>query len=393
MMEKLRNPHLKSNFNYAAAGALIGFAAWGHAPVFAAGSILILILYFQAQNRLNFFVAIFAYYLAASRGLLTGTITYYDQVAFGFAVWIGSALVISLAWVIFWSNSPRAKQLFFLLASLLVILPPFGLVGWTNPLLAAGLIFPSWGFFGIAALIGAIIAIEIFAGRNRWIIAAPAVVLVMLFNHNFQPVVDTKLATVNTEFGKLYDEEKPDFMADFQRQNDYIGKAYNSKSEFVLMPENAVGRWTDLNMMAWADLNPDKTVLTGASIQDPKHPKLYDNVLLKIKNSGYEILYRQRVPVLISMWRPWEDTGTNAYLFRQKPVVSIDGVGRAGVLICYEQLLFYTLMETMAYNPDRIIAVSNLWWSKGTSIKEIEIASLELTSSLFNVPLSLSMNE
>lgn len=392
-MKKALNHLTNSGFRYAAAGAIIGFISWGHAPVFVAVSILMLFLYFQAETRLNFFVAVFAYYLAGSRGLLTGTITYYNQVAFGFGIWIGSALIISIAWVIFWSNSPRAKQLFFLLASLLVILPPFGLVGWTNPLLAAGLIFPSWGFFGIAALIGAIIAINIFAGRNRWIVAAPAVVLVMLFNYNFQPVLDTKLATVNTEFGELYNEEKPDFIADFKRQNDYLNEAYSAKGEFVLMPENAVGRWTDLNMMAWADLSPEKTVLTGATILDPKHPKLYDNVLLKIKNSGYEILYRQRVPVLISMWRPWEDTGTNAYLFKQNPVVSIDGMGRVGVMICYEQLLFYTLMETMAYKPERIIAVSNLWWAKGTSIKEIEVASLELTSSLFGVPLAASWNE
>lgn len=392
---------LQSKVKYALSGGIIGFIAWGHSPVFTAVSILFFFLYFQSKSRGEFFAAALGYYLAASRGLLTGTITYYDdKVLYGIGIWIGAALILSTAWVIFWSNSPRAKPLFFLLASLLVILPPFGLVGWTNPLLAAGLIFPGWGFYGILALIGIILWIEKFA--ERWTIAIPAVILIMLINfqeshfHDFKPITgitDNKLTTVNTEFGELYNDKKPDFIADFKRQNDYLGKAYNSKNKFVLMPENAVGRWTELNMMAWADLSPDKTVLTGASIQDPKHPELYDNVLLKIKNTGYEILYRQRMPVLISMWRPWEDTGTSAYLFKQKPVVEIEGVGRAGVLICYEQLLYYTLMETMAYKPERIIAISNLWWAKGTSIKEIEIASLELTSSLFNVPLSLSMNE
>lgn len=393
MMEKLRNPHLKSNFNYAAAGALIGFAAWGHAPVFAAGSILILILYFQAQTRLNFFVAVFAYYLAASRGLLTGTITYYDNhVLYGFAIWIGAALIISLAWVLFWSNSPKKKPLVFILAVLFVIVPPIGLIGWANPLLAAGLFFPGWGFFGIAALIGSIIAIEIFAARNRWIVSSLAVATAMMFNYNFAPVKDSTFTAAQTKFGKLYDEKKRDFMLDYQSQIGFLSIANSSKNKAVILPESALGWWTPNNMMIWADLKSDKTVYGGASLQK-ENSLLNDNVLMQITAGGYKVLYRQRVPVLVEMWRPWEDTGTKAYLFKQKPVVSIDGMGKVGVLICYEQLLYYTLMETMAYKPERIIAISNLWWAKETSIKEIEIASLELTSSLFNVPLSLSMNE
>lgn len=385
---------LISNFKYAIAGAAIGFIAWGHTPVFVAVSILMLMLYFQTQSRLEFFAASMGYYLAASRGLFTGTIVYYDQVAFAFAIWIGSALILSIGWIIFWSNSTRAKPLVFLLAVLLVILPPIGLVGWTNPLLAAGLFFPGWGFFGIVALLASIVVFELYAGgRQRWIVSSMAVFAAMAFNYNFAALKDAKFETVQTDFGMLYDEHKPDFMAEFKRQVDFLALANSAKKDFVLLPENAVGRWTENNMMAWADLPTGKTVFTGASIYDTENPELYDNVLLKITPEGYETLYRQRVPVLVSMWRPWEKRGTNAYLFSQKPVVDVEGAGKIGVMICYEQLLFYTLMETMAYKPERIVAVSNLWWSKGTSIKEIEIASLELTSSLFGVPLAASWNE
>jgi hypothetical protein len=388
---------LQSKVKYALSGGIIGFIAWGHSPVYVAPSILLFFLYFQAQTRSNFFIAVFAYYLAASRGLFTGTITYYDnQILYAFIIWSGAAFVISIVWVIFWSNSPRAKPLFFLLASLLVILPPFGLIGWANPLLAAGLFFPGWGFFGVGTLLLSIIVFELYTrGRNRWIVSIIAVVTVMLLNYNFKPLEDSVFATTQTKYGKLYDEKNRDFMIDYKTGINFVGIANSVKSKNVLLPESAAGWWAqgnNTNMMIWGNLEPDKTVLTGASIQ--KNDSLTnDNVLLQIKNDGYKILYRQRVPVLVEMWRPWENTGTTAYLFRQKPVVSIDGIGKTGILICYEQLLFYTLMETMAYNPDRIIALSNLWWAKQTSIKEIQIASLELVSSLFNVPLSLSLNE
>lgn len=395
----LKNKYLEKKLNYKInffiVGAAIGFISWGHSPILVSFSIILFFIYFQAKNRLEFFLAAMGYYLSVSRGLLFGTIAFYDdKILYGFGIWIGAATVISVTWVIFWSNSSKYKALFFLLSLNLIIVPPIGLIGWANPLLAAGLFFPGWGFYGIIALIGMILIIERFTQNKRLFFSTLAAFVVMILNHNFVPKNDKFITQVNSNFGTLYSEKKIDFIADYKRQNDYLKLAHDSKNEIVLLPENAVGKWTNLNMMAWDALEENKTVYAGATIQDQTYPELSDNVILKIKKSGYSIVYKQRVPVLISMWRPWNHTtGTNAYIFKENPVVKIDGVGKSGVLICYEQLLFYTIMDTMFYKPDELIAVSNLWWAQGTSIKKIEIASLELTSSLFNVPFALSINE
>lgn len=394
MKNKMKTRSLILNFKYLVAGATIGFVSWGHTPVFVCLSVLLYVLYFYAPTRTNFFIAAVGYYLATSRGLLEGITIYYKNFLYGFGIWLAAGLIISTAWILFWGNSPRTKSITFILANILIIVPPIGLVGWSNPILSTGLFLPGFGFFGVAIfIVGNILINTCVMWQKRLFSIAVILLCVLALNHNFTPINNLKIAQTNTKFGELYDDKKLDYIANFQLQNKYLSKVYKTKNDYVLLPENAVGNWNESNMMVWADLNAHKTVLAGASIQNKKNPKLSDNVLLQIKKSGYEVLYRQRVPVLISMWRPWEDRGTNAYLFYQNPVINIEGLGNSGILICYEQLLVYTLFETMFYEPDQIIAISNLWWASGTSIKKIEIASLELVSVLFGVPLSLSLNE
>ncbi|MDY0215048.1 MAG: nitrilase-related carbon-nitrogen hydrolase [Bacilli bacterium] len=379
------------NFKYALAGAMIGFCAWGHSTILAVISLFMISLYFQAKTRANFFYAAVGYYLAASRGLFSGIVVYYDQITYAFTIWVGSALIISIGWTILWSENSKKKVFAFLFAIIFITIPPIGFVGWTNPLLTAGLIFPGFGFYGFGLLLLMFILIEVY-GKKRWIISSMIVLLALFFNRNFIPIKDNIFYGAETNFGKLYDENT-NYITDYKRQMDYLHVTKSTENKFVVLPENAVGRWTNLNMMAWANLPLGKRIFAGASIYHENNISLYDNVLLEITPTNYKILYRQRVPVLISMWQPWGNTGAKAYLFQENPVVNIDKIGNVGVLICYEQLLFYTLLETMAYNPERIIAISNLWWAKGTSIKAIEISSLQLISSLFKKPLTISMNE
>src|SRR5690606_10071245 len=38
----------------------------------------------------------------------------------------------------------------YLVAAILMSLPPFGIVGWASPITAAGVLFPGWGWLGLA---------------------------------------------------------------------------------------------------------------------------------------------------------------------------------------------------------------------------------------------------
>lgn len=73
--------------------------------------------------------------------------------------------------------------------------------------------------------------------------------------------------------------QKPNFIADYQKQVDYLKLANQAIKDFVLLPENAVGRWTENNMMVWADLAPQKQFLVGASIYDTKPTSLRQRVI------------------------------------------------------------------------------------------------------------------
>jgi len=71
-------------------------------------------------------------------------------------------------------------------------------------------------------------------------------------------------------------------------------------------------------MMIWKNLDNNKTILAGATIY--KNQNTYDNVLMEITNHSYKTIYKQRVPVPISMWKYWIEQGANAYFFNN-PII------------------------------------------------------------------------
>lgn len=65
---------------------------------------------------------------------------------------------------------------------------------------------------------------------------------------------------------------------------------------------------------------------------------------------------------------------------------------RAGVLICYEQLLVSPALETLSRNPDILLAPSNLYWASGTRIPAIQHISAQDWADLWNIPLYEASN-
>ena len=142
-------------------------------------------------------------------------------------------------------------------------------------------------------------------------------------------------------------------------------------------------------MMIWRNMDKNKTVLAGATIIN-KEIGGYDNVLMEITYNSHKIIYKQRVPVPITMWRPWDEQGANAYPF-QTPIIESKGA-RVGVFICYEQLLSYAYLFTMYNHPNYIIGISNLWWMKDKSIRKIQLRSMKLWGLLFDISSINSTN-
>ena len=117
--------------------------------------------------------------------------------------------------------------------------------------------------------------------------------------------------------------------------------------------------------------------------------------MVALGRTGAKVLYRQRVPVPVAMWQPWQPWlgltgGARATLFGA-PVVGVAGQ-RTAPLICYEQLLVWPILQSALHHPDAIVAIANGWWAKDTSIPAIQLASVEAWARLFDLPLVIAFN-
>lgn len=92
-------------------------------------------------------------------------------------------------------------------------------------------------------------------------------------------------------------------------------------------------------------------MIAGAAVIDPGG---YDNVMVTISEGEARILYRERMPIPVSMWQPWlqwtgQGGGARAHFFAN---AAEDLAGtRIAPLICYEQLIVWPILHSMLFSP------------------------------------------
>jgi len=375
-----------------AAAIVLGAIAWSGHVLALPLALAFPALWAFAPTRTASAAVSAGYFLAASRGLPQGVVKFYgSDFSIGIALWIGAAAAFVLVNTVLWQKRPGwGRAAGYGLAALLMSVPPFGIVGWAGPITAAGVLFPGWGWWGLAAtaviLLGmttrwwpatAIVAIGFWAwsGAN-WIAPAPPAGWVGL---------DTRLGSA---LGRTPDLAQSAVLLQRARQ------AAASGARVVVLPESAAGLWTLTASMFWMDgiRGAGITVIAGAAIVDRRG---YDNAMMEIGEGQARKLYGERMPVPVSMWQPWlawigQDGGARASFFGD-PVVMSAG-RRVAPLICYEQLLVWPVLQSMLNSPDMIVAIGNDWWTADTSILGIQKASTQAWAKLFALPLVLAFN-
>lgn len=349
-------------------------------------------LWAWAPNRVTAAAVSMGYFLAASRGLPQGVATF-----FGASVWAGILLwlLASLSFVTvhagLWTGRPGLRRaLRYMVAAVLMAVPPFGIVGWAHPITAAGILLPEWGWWGLLATLAVLLAMTMRA----WPAAAIALGGFWLWSAaSWTPVatpvgwqgVDTRLGEALGRDGTL---ERHRQLAAMVRTRVLEG------ASVVVLPESALGPLTPTVERLWlgALARLDVTVIAGAVVLDPEG---YDNVMVELGRHGAAIRYRARMPVPVSMWQPWRSWlgasgGTRATFF-DDAIMEIAG-SRVAPLICYEQLLVWPVLQSALHRPDAIVAVANAWWAAGTSVPSIQMASLTAWARLFGLPLVTSFN-
>ncbi|WP_312864770.1 conjugal transfer protein TraB [Rhizobium leguminosarum] len=331
------------------------------------------------------------YFLSASRGLPQGIANFYAADLWpGLLLWVMASLSFTVVHAVLWTGQPgRVRAVRYVVAMVLMALPPFGIIGWAHPLTAAGILFPGWGWFGLGA---AGILLVVMTGR-RWQIAVAVLLVLYAWSAKdwTQPKLPDRWKGVDLALGQ---DLGRDGSLSYHRNLIAAVRTKAGEALFVVLPESALGYWTPTVVRLWQDglRGSGVTVIAGVAVIDAAG---YDNVMVAVSAGVARILYRQRMPVPFSMWQPWrawmgEGGGARAHFFAN-PMVEVAGM-RIAPLICYEQLILWPILQSMLHAPDIIVATGNGWWTSGTSIIAIQHASASAWSQLFGVPIVTAFN-
>lgn len=370
---------------------MIGVAGWSGHVLLLPVALGFPVLWSIARTRLVVALVSAGYFLAATRGLPQGVATFYSSdIGPGLLLWLCASLSFVAVHTILWTENSGVRPFGYLLAAIIISIPPFGITGWAHPVTAAGVLFPGWGWWGLGLITAGL------AGLATRIWPAVAIALTVLWLWSAAIWTDPTLPQgwrgVDMEMGASLGRE-----ASLQRQRDLIATLRNAARDgasYVVLPESTLGFWTPTVERLWTSgaRDADATVIAGAALLDAGG---YDNVLVVINSEGGRIFYRERMPVPGSMWQPWrswfgESGGARADFFAN-PVVVIGPV-RAAPLICYEQLIVWPILQSMLHDPDFVLAVGNGWWTEGTTIIAIQRAAVTSWAKLFATPLVIAFN-
>ena len=372
--------------------ALVGIIGWSGDPLTLPLAMLFPALWASARSRFVTALVAAAYSLAASRGLPQGVANFYGADLWpGLLLWLVASFAFVAVHALLWTSRPGGgRAVRFALAAVLMAVPPFGIVGWAHPLTAAGVLFPGGGWMGLAAAAAGLTAMT----TRAWPIAAIVLGGMWLWSAATwtPPALPEGFRGLDLDMGQSLGRD-----GTLERQRDLIAsvtRAGGQGGRIVVLPESALGFWTPSVDRLWREAlaSSDIVVIAGAAVIDPQG---YDNVLVAISAQEAGILYRERMPVPVSMWQPWrrwlgQDGGARAHLFAN-PTVELAG-RRIAPLICYEQLVVWPNLQSMLYQPNAIVATGNGWWTAGTSIMAIQNASTLAWARLFDVPLVAAFN-
>jgi predicted amidohydrolase len=411
------------------AATAIGLAVSTAHPIGLAAAAVMPIACLLARSRKNAFESTLGYYIAGLWPMIPGLQRYVGSSAsplIPFAIWLLAAILLSLPWTIAWTER-SAKYIWRVpLAFVATTIPPLGIIGFISPLTAAGYLFPSTGWAGLAAvalLPGILLAAPGMASRLRF-----AVLFLVFTTGGVLAIRGREAETipgwvgVNTHFDDVSQPFHDYAAATFIQQ-----KAAESPARVLIFPEFIVPRWSEATEAFWRRTldrcrKRGQTLVIGAGLPSnarirndhPAYnfvaaidalqsrvssvrtvhdsirssPETVENTLLILGASSGKLY--QRVPVPIGMWRPFSNVSVPLRV-NGPGVIEIDH-HRVAVLICYEEMLTFPVLASVLQHPTAIIGISNSFWFDDTTIPAYQAAALRSWARLFRLPLFMAVN-
>lgn len=368
--------------------AAIGWIAWGSdAPDWMqALTVFVPALWCFSTTRLMAGIVVSVYAMAASRGLIVGIANYFDSTwFFGFTLWCLAGFFLGLIGLIFWRKEKRQRMLLIPVFLLAWILPPFGLLGWANPITSAGWMFSGMAWLGLGLTV--LLMMLIAASSARWnLLFFLPLILVIAFYGNSEPIKANSYQGIDTSFHFGAGDKEASAMDEIQRHWQLQSLVNEIDAEVVVLPESVGGKWNEHAADEWKRSlieTPKKKVLMGAFNKN-------ENNMVLVGAYFSKIVYKQRNPIPVGMWRPWANNSTEGAFFNGDQVIEIDNK-KVAILLCHEAVITWTVFYSMLNKPDIIVSVGSTWWA-GETINKIQRQASKAWSKLFNVSLVEAYN-
>jgi len=386
----IRIPALRTTALYVSA-AVIGLLGWSGSTHWAWLSLVFPFLYLQSRRRLDTLLAVL-YYAGATWSVMPGASVFFGNDAsrlLPIALWLGCIALGSLPWIALYHR--RFIEVSTVAALVVLALPPLSLVAVAHPLISAGQWFPATRWFGILLPLFMILV-------YRWLgpsyIAAVLLASVVITHVRWTPPApDPHVSTINTHFGGSAFVPRSSMVL-YQQERLIQTAALAHPDSVVLFPETAVPAWSRSTDDHWRDTlrrleQQHTTVLLGTTVPIPA-TEATRNILLT-RGFGPHFAYVQRVPVPIAMWQ-FGDRGGFPLMLHYPPTIRVLNE-HAAVLMCYEQLLVWPALQSLAHDPDMLLAPSNDYWASKTPIPAIQHAAAKSWADLWDIPLYEAQNE
>jgi hypothetical protein len=369
--------------------ALLGGAGWSGRPTIHCFALLLPFLYLLSRRQLDSFSALF-YYAAATWPVIPGSQAFFRTGPIvPIVVWAALTLLGATPWILFYNR--KWLSISAIAALLALALPPLSLVTVAHPLIAAGQWFPGTRWFGLG------LPLVLIAGYRRLGAFATIAILVgaSIATHALfaRPSLDPRILAVNTEFGGTPERDLSGSALETQEAS--IQRfALAHPDSLLILPESVIPNWSPMHEARWAStfalLKQRHTgLLIGTTIPIP-NTEANRNVLLS-RGFTERLSYVQRVPVPLGMWHFGDDHDGFPLMLRFPPTIRVWN-RRAGVLICYEQFIVWPTLETLAHNPQMLIAPSNIYWASKTTISAIQHLTAQDWADLWAIPLYEASN-
>lgn len=369
-----------------------GLIAWDYyLPV----AILIPVLWSNANNKMTATLIGLSYHLAASRGLIMGIPVFFDSsFIYGLFLWTIAGLIQSLPY--FLCSYVRNPYIAVALLLVALIIPPIGIVGWANPITAAGVIFPGTGFAGIVLTL-CLIWVMIWLYKENKAFVLCWVVFLFVFPLTIESNIrdDLKIVGSTTNFKGNPSNLGEKFSQDYQKFIKIFNQYKGTDFKTLVLPESTTGIWFESSKHLWSrwqkKLKKDQSIILSALVPDGDKGLNTYNALIEMKKDSFREIYRARQSVPVAMWKPWGTENVKNNWF-DSPLFEISDK-KATALICYEAYLTWPILQSfLSGDPEAIIFVSNHWWSKNTSLLSIQKSCVNAWVCLFDVQLITAVN-